>query len=114
MLIALAAAVITGGVLGRLRLPVFLQLRTMGAPRRYVALVVWLLIVTVAASGALAGLVLGTAGAFGAGLALTHETGMAMSPALGASEMKIVFTTLATGALFALLPAVAAGRAKLN
>ena len=86
----------------------------MGAPRRYVALVVWLLIVTVAASGALAGLVLGTAGAFGAGLALTHETGIAMSPALGASEMKIVFTTLAAGALFALLPAVAAGRAKLN
>lgn len=114
VLIALAAAVITGGVLGRLRLPVFLQLRTMGAPRRYVALVVWLLIVTVAASGALAGLVLGTAGAFGAGLALTHETGIAMSPALAGAEAKIILTTLAAGALFALLPAVAAGRAKLN
>lgn len=114
VLIALAAAVITGGVLGRLRLPVFLRLRTMGAPRRYVALVVWLLIVTVAASGALAGLVLGTAGAFGAGLALTHETGIAMSPALAGAEAKIILTTLAAGALFALLPAVAAGRAKLN
>ena len=114
VLIALSAAVITGGVLGRLRLPVFLQLRTMGAPRRYVALVVWLLIVTVAASGAVSGLVLGTVGAFGAAVALTNETGIAMSPALGLSEAKIVLTTLAAGGLFALLPAVAAGRAKLN
>lgn len=114
VLIALAAAVITGGVLGRLRLPVFLQLRTMGAPRRYLALVVWLLIVTVAALGAVSGLLLGTAGAFGAAFALTNETGIAMSPALGIAEAKIVLTTLAAGGLFALLPAVAAGRAKLN
>lgn len=86
----------------------------MGAPRRYLALVVWLLIVTVAASGAVSGLLLGTAGAFGAAFALTNETGIAMSPALGIAEAKIVLTTLAAGGLFALLPAVAAGRAKLN
>ena len=49
-----------------------------------------------------------------ASVALTNETGIAMTPALGPAEAKIILTTLAAGGLFALLPAVAAGRAKLN
>ena len=114
VVIALAATLVTGILLGRLRLPTLLQLRVLGAPKRYVALLLWLIVMTVVGMGAAAGVLFGFGLAEICAAALTHQTGIAMSPALSMNELKLFLMTLGLGALCALIPAWAAGRAKMN
>lgn len=114
VMISLLAVLITGFILGELRKPQFLQLRTMGAPRQYVMQVVWLLIMSVVISGVL----LGLAGGYGlsqvAAAVIGNDTGIAMSPAVGFEELKVGLITLGLGAVFALFPAVKVGREALR
>lgn len=112
--VALAATLITGVLLGRLRLPTLLQLRVLGAPRRYVGALIWLIVMTVVAAGAAGGLLFGWAIASGCAAWLARETGIVMAPALSAAEVLPILLTLAAGALCALVPAWAAGRAKMS
>ena len=114
VIISLLAVLITGFVLGELRMPQFLQLRTMGAPRRYVASVVWLLIMSVVCAGALGGLFGGNLLAQVAASVVSADTGIAMHAALGFAEVKIVVATILLGAVFAILPALKVGRSSLR
>lgn len=112
--VALAATLITGVLLGRLRLPTLLQLRILGAPRRYVGTLIWLIVMTVVVAGAAGGLLIGWAVAAACAAYLAQETGILMAPALSSAEAVPVLLTLAAGALCALVPAWAAGRAKMS
>ena len=112
--VALAATLITGVLLGRLRLPTLLQLRVLGAPRHYVGALIWLIVMTVVVTGAAGGLLIGWAVALGCAAWLAQETGIVMAPALSAAEVVPILLTLAAGALCALVPAWAAGRAKMT
>ena len=114
VLISLLAVLITGFILGELRKPQFLQLRTMGAPRGYVMQVVWLLIMSVVLSG----VVMGLAGGWGlaqiAAVFISQDTGIAMTPVIGLQELQVGLVTLVLGAIFAVLPAVKVGRSPLR
>ena len=114
LVIALAATLVTGVLLGRLRLPTLLQLRVLGAPKRYVALLLWCIVMEVVGMGAVMGVILGWGIAELCAMGLTHQTGIAMSPALSLNELRLFLLTLALGGLCALIPAWAAGRARMN
>lgn len=114
LVIALAATLVTGVLLGRLRLPTLLQLRVLGAPKRYVALLLWCIVMAVVGMGAVMGVVLGWGIAELCAMGLTHQTGIAMSPELSLNELRLFLLTLALGGLCALIPAWAAGRARMN
>ena len=112
--IALTATLIMGILLGELRRPTLLQLRVMGAPRRYIAALVWSVILTVVLAGTAGGLLLGRLFAEAAALFLTAESGIAMRPAFECREALLALTTTAVGAGCALLPAWLAGRARIS
>ena len=114
LVIALAATLVTGVLLGRLRLPTLLQLRVLGAPKRYVALLLWCIVMAVVGMGAVMGVLLGWGIAEVCAMGLTHQTGIAMSPALSLNELRLFLLTLGLGVLCALSPAWAAGRARMN
>lgn len=112
--IALAAVLLASILLGRLRMPTLLLLRTLGAPRRYAAALVWLIVMAAAAAGALGSLILGWGAAELCAAALELETGAAMSPAFSAREGFLALGAIAAGAVCALIPAALAGRARLS
>ncbi|MDO5531868.1 ABC transporter permease [Sutterella sp.] len=112
--IALAATLITGVLLGRLRLPTLLELRVLGAPRVYVGTLLWLIVMTVAVAGTAGGIALGWLFASLCGTVLEAETGIAMAPLLSLAEAKLALMTLGSGAVCALIPAWLAGRAKMH
>ena len=114
VMISLLAVLITGFILGELRKPQFLQLRTMGAPRSYVMQVVWLLIMSVVASGVIIGMVGGYGLAQIAAIVIGQDTGIAMTPSVGLDEVKVGMLTLGLGAVFALFPAIKIGRSQLR
>lgn len=114
VMISLLAVLITGFILGELRKPQFLQLRTMGAPRSYVMQVVWLLIMSVVASGVIIGMVGGYGLAQIAAIVIGQDTGIAMTPSVGLDEVKVGMVTLGLGAVFALFPAIKIGRSQLR
>ena len=111
---ALLATLVTGILLGRLRRPMLLQLRVMGAPARYVFTLIWCLVMSVTVLGAAGGFALGWAGALIASAAVGAETGMRMIPTPGLPEVLITGCVLLSGALCALLPAAAAAKARLH
>jgi putative ABC transport system permease protein len=80
-------------------------LRALGAPRAYVFAVVWLDVTVLVAAGAVAGLVLGWAGALGASAMLQARTGVALTVTIGGHELALVGGLLVAGALLAVLPA---------
>lgn len=110
LLAALAATLIMGVMLGELRRPALEQLRVLGAPRRYIACLVWCIVMTVVAAGTTGGLLIGFVGAGVAAGLLTAETGVAMSPVMGMPEAAAAGATLLAGALCSLIPAWLAGR----
>lgn len=112
--VSLLATLITGVLLGELRRPMLLQLRTLGAPVRYIALLIWLLVMSVVLTGTVLGLIGGWAASAAAGLWLSAQTGIAMTPTLSLGNLSAALGVLAVGALCALIPAFAAGRAKLS
>ena len=96
-------------LLGRLRLPTILLLRTLGAPRRYAAALTWSIVMTAATAGILGSLILGWGAAELCAGALELETGARIM-----REIWLALTALAAGAVCALLPAWLAGRMKLS
>ena len=111
---ALSATVIAGVLLGEVRKPTLLQLRVLGAPRRYITTLIWLQIMAVIMTGALGGLILGTGFAQGVALMLGRETGIVMHPAPGEAECLTLAVTLIVGALCAIVPAWMTGRSNIR
>lgn len=111
---ALLATLVTGVLLGRLRRPMLLQLRVMGAPARYVFALIWCLIMSVTVLGSVGGFVLGWGASLMAAATVGAQTGIRMLPSPGLPEAIIMGCVLAAGALCALFPAQAAARAKLQ
>ena len=114
VLISLLAVLITGFILSELRKPQLLQLRTMGAPRKYVVQVVWLLIMSVVVSGIIFGMLGGYGLSSIAAGVIGNDTGIAMSPSVGWQEAQIALWTLGLGAIFAIFPAVKVGLLQLR
>lgn len=110
LLTALAATLIMGVLLGELRRPALEQLRVLGAPQRYIASLVWCIVMTVVAAGTAGGLLIGFIGAECAARLLAAETGVAMSPVMGLPEAAAAGATLLAGALCSLIPAWLAGK----
>ncbi|WP_420829034.1 FtsX-like permease family protein [Ensifer adhaerens] len=92
----------------------FAVLRALGAPRSYVFACIWLYVVTVIASGAIAGLFLGLAGSRLAGHFVASQTGIALTPSVGPSEISLAALIVATGCIFAIVPALAVYRDRLD
>ena len=113
-IVALAAVLLASVLLGRLRLPTILLLRTLGAPRRYAAALTWSIVMTAATAGILGSLILGWGAAELCAGALELETGARITPSFSMREIWLALTALAAGAVCALLPAWLAGRMKLS
>ena len=109
-----AAVLLASVLLGRLRLPTILLLRTLGAPRRYAAALTWSIVMTAATAGILGSLILGWGAAELCAGALELETGARITPSFSMREIWLALTALAAGAVCALLPAWLAGRMKLS
>ncbi len=103
---SLAAALLTGFVLARLREKDLQLLRTMGAPRRYVLTAVWCAIESAIAAASIAALFVGTLFSFLAGQAIGARTGIAMAPDIGGDEILFLAAVMVAGALLAVIPAV--------
>jgi putative ABC transport system permease protein len=84
----------------------FAILRALGAPKAYIFSAVWLYVSSIVASGAIAGVLAGWLGSFAAGLYVADETGMAVSPSIGWTELSLAAVVILTGCLFATVPAV--------
>lgn len=110
---SLAAALLTGFVLAKLRERNLLLLRALGAPRRFVLASVWACISASVLFAALGALMLGTLLSFAAGKVIGLRTGIAMLPSVGMTELLVLSAVTAAGALFALIPAVAISRKRL-
>ncbi len=110
---SLAAALLTGVVLAKLRERNLLLLRALGAPRRFVLASVWACISASVLFAALGALMLGTLLSFAAGKVIGLRTGIAMLPSVGMTELLVLSAVTAAGALFALIPAVAISRKRL-
>ncbi|MDX3809359.1 FtsX-like permease family protein [Bosea thiooxidans] len=80
-------------------------LRALGAPRRYVMLVVWLGMVALIALGCLLGLGLGALGTQAVSGFVAERTGLLLSPAIGLGEVLPALGLALIGSLFALVPA---------
>jgi putative ABC transport system permease protein len=92
----------------------FAVLRALGAPRSYVFACIWLYVVAIVVSGAAAGLLLGLAGSYAAGLFVTNQTGVALTPSIGSAEVLLAVLIVLTGCAFALVPALALYRDRLD
>lgn len=112
--IALAAVLLSSILLGRLRMPTLMLLRTLGAPRAYAATLVWCIVMTAVAAGAAGSLIIGWGASELCAAALELESGARMTPALSMREVWLALAALLAGAVCALVPAWSAGRAKLG
>jgi putative ABC transport system permease protein len=102
VLLAIMASIL---ILFRLLSPQFVTLRALGAPRRYIFAVAWGFTALLVLAGTLLGLVGGYALSFGISRWLAGETGIALSPTIGLTEVGITGLVLAVGLLLAVLPA---------
>ena len=90
--------------------PLFATLRALGAPRRYVLVVVWLTATTVVAMGCLLGLLLGQVLSFYISRSVAAQTSLTLSPLFGWPEVLTTLALIALAALLALIPAMALHR----
>lgn len=111
---SLAAALLTGFVLAKLRERNLMLLRTLGAPRRFVLAAVWTSIASSVVFASFGALALGTLLSFAAGQVIAARTGIAMAPEIASSELLMLAAVSAAGALFALLPAATIGSKRLR
>lgn len=102
VLIAIMASVL---ILFRLLSPQFVTLRALGAPRRYIFAVAWGFTAALVLAGTLLGLAGGYALSLGVSRWLAGETGIALAPSLGLSEVVIVAAVCGIGLALALVPA---------
>jgi putative ABC transport system permease protein len=92
-------------ILFRLLMPQFVTLRALGAPRRFVFAVAWGFTAVLVAIGVAAGIAGGYGVSFAISAALAAETGIALTPTLGWSELAIGAGILGIGLVLAALPA---------
>jgi putative ABC transport system permease protein len=102
VLLAIMASVL---ILFRLLSPQFVTLRALGAPRRYIFAVAWGFTASLVLAGTLLGLAGGYGLSFGISRWLAHETGIALAPTIGLTEIGIAAAVLAVGLALAMLPA---------
>jgi putative ABC transport system permease protein len=102
VLLAIMASVL---ILFRLLSPQFVTLRALGAPRRYIFAVAWGFTACLVLAGTLFGLAGGYGLSFGISRWLARETGIALSPTIGLTEVVIAAVVLAVGLALAMLPA---------
>jgi putative ABC transport system permease protein len=102
VLLAIVASVL---ILFRLLSPQFVTLRALGAPRRYIFAVAWGFTACLVLAGTLLGLAGGYGLSFGVSRWLAGETGIALTPTIGWTEVGIAAVVLAVGLALALLPA---------
>lgn len=88
----------------------FAVLRALGATRGYVFAVAWTYVVLLILSGAVCGVVLGGALAWGISTYLSAQTGVTMPVSLSWQEVQFVVVLVGVGALLAALPAAAVYR----
>jgi len=92
----------------------FAILRALGAPKAYIFSAVWLYVSAVVSAGAVAGIAAGWLASFLAGRYVANETGMALSPSIGWTELGLAATVIAMGCLFATVPAYSLVRQRLD
>lgn len=92
----------------------FAILRALGAPKAYVFSVVWLYVSSIIAAGSIVGVFAGWAGSFVVGLYVSSETGMAMRPTIGWTELSLAFGVILIGCLLATIPAMGIIRRRLD
>lgn len=108
--LAVTALLVTVGGLRRRR---YAMLRALGAPRRFVLATVWGSAAILVAIGCLLGLGLGWAAAGTVSHLLMAETGLAVPVRLEAPDFLWAALVFLAGSLFALVPAVLAGRGRI-
>jgi putative ABC transport system permease protein len=86
--------------------PLFATLRALGAPRRYVLLVVWLTATIVVATGCLLGLALGQGLSVLVSRSVAAQTSLILSPLFGWPEVVTTLLLIMLAALLALVPAL--------
>ena len=106
---SLAAALLTGCVLAKLREKDLRLLRTMGAPRRFILTSVWMSIESAILLACLGALILGTVLSAAAGMAITNQTGISMMPTVRLDELVLLAVVPAPGPVSAVLPAPVVG-----
>jgi putative ABC transport system permease protein len=102
VLAAVAASVL---ILFKLLTPLFVTLRALGAPRRFLFAVAWGFTASLVAAGVLLGILGGWGLSFGVSRWLAQETGIALSPSIGLTEFAIAGAVFAVGVAIAALPA---------
>jgi putative ABC transport system permease protein len=102
VLAAVAASVL---ILFKLLMPLFVTLRALGAPRRFLFAVAWGFTASLVAAGVLLGILGGWGLSFGVSRWLAQETGIALSPSIGLTEFAISGAVFAVGVVIAALPA---------
>lgn len=112
--LVIAAVILCVVVLLRVHRRRFAILRALGAPRAYVFACIWIYVVTIVLAGAVSGLALGLAGSYLAGLFVASQTGVALTPSIGSAEISLALIIVATGAVFAVAPAFALYRDRLD
>jgi putative ABC transport system permease protein len=108
-LVFLAVTALLVTVVG-LRRRRYAVLRALGAPRRFVLAVVWGVAATLVAIGCLAGLALGWGAALAVSALVAGHTGLGVPVAIGVPELAWAGGVFLAGSLFALVPALVAGR----
>ncbi|WP_342454825.1 ABC transporter permease [Sinorhizobium mexicanum] len=112
--LVIAAVIACVIVLLRVHRRRFAVLRALGAPKAYVFACIWLYVVTIVATGATAGLIVGFGGSYLAGLFVASQTGVALSPSIGLQEVSLAAGLVAIGCVFAVVPAAALYRDRLD
>lgn len=104
----LVVAAILAGVVALLDLQRqrFAVLRALGAPARFVFLVVWIYVTALIGIGALVGLPLGWGAAAVVSSLVAATTGVSMTATIGATELGLVALLLVLGMALSLLPAL--------
>ncbi len=104
---ALCGVILTACMAVSLRRTVLDTLRVLGAPRRYLLIVVWAVVSCAVLLGSLGGLGLGTFLAHGMAHGFFARTGIILTVSTGWPEVRLALLSLALGSCCALIPALA-------
>lgn len=86
--------------------PKLMLLRVLGAPRRFIFLIVWLKSMVLTCCGAFLGAIGGLAVAKVMAIFLTSSTYLTLKPTLGLTELYVIFCLIVAGCIAATIPAL--------
>lgn len=92
----------------------YAMLRALGAPRTYVAVVIWLTGSALVAAGCLLGLCFGWAGAAAVSALFQARTGLSLAPQPGIEEVVLCCVIFAAGSALSLMAALAIARLRIS